>query len=630
MSATSTAPPTIQTAPEIAPDNELTLTLAVPSSTLSRYQQLVALFAQTHPAIVVNVVGYDSASQPRDRASQADVFFTYPTFEPHDNALLDLQPLIENDPTFNRDDFWSGSLPEPGAAVWALPTAVSYQLIYYDKTAFDAANLPYPPLDWTVADFLSAARTLTEREDGEVTRWGYVSNQVRREPLLAAQLTKPFVEGEVERLTDPDVAEAITWLAALFTADAVAPWLDTYKPLDQQPAGTQSEQFNYMNNGKAAMWQRSHPLYATDAYDHTTVGATTIPTAGNGLAAEPIIEGFAISQGTQHRDAAWQLLTFLTSQPPVAQMGISPLPACRAVAEASGYWGTLPDEVVEAVRYSAENSLPPRFWPDNQLIPQAVAAVVAGETAAPLLNQPPEPPAAAETAAPIVVATAPVETVSTDAEPITFAVHPWDYDRLLRLANSFNQSQSDILVTLRQYGEGEEWQTGGILADIEGADCLAASTERILTAENHHVLLPVDSLFELDSDLDQSDFFPVALAMMRYDETLYGVPAWTEFMLLQYNRQLFIDKQVPEPPLNWTMDEFLSTALALTADQKQDEEKIYAYVSKFPFMQFYFGLRQFQPQLLDTRSEIPTADFSAAAPYFNGMQISSIAMKFSP
>lgn len=601
--------PTSQPFSETTPSSLVTLSLAVPSTALRPYQQLVALFEEAHPSLSVNVIGYDGVeNQPRDRARQADVFFYYPTFEPHDNALLDLQALIENDPSFDRDDFWSGTLPESGEAVWALPTAVSYQLIFYDKIAFDEAGIPYPPLDWTFDDFVETARTLTVRDGDEVTRWGYVSNQVRRDPLLASHLTNPLIEGEVERLTDPDVAEAITSFSALFTEEAVAPWLDTYKPVDQQPVGTQSGQFSFMNNGRAAMWQRSHPVYVADDYQ-PTVGATAIPTAGNGLTAEPILEGFAISQGTQHREVSWQLLKFLTTQPPIDQLGLAPLPARRSVTEASDYWTTLPDEVVEAVRYSAENSRPPLFWPDNQLIPQAVTAVVAGVTVGEALSHLLDrAPVTESTAEPIVVATAPATNDNPAAEQILFSVHRWDYDRLLRLAEVFNREQSDIVVTLNQYN-GDSWE---LLADIQDTDCLAATAGLILTPENHHMLLPVESLFELDGELDETDFFPVTIEMMRYDETLYGVPAWTEFLLIQYNRQLFSDNQIPEPRLNWTMEEFLSAAIAVT--EGEGEDKTYAYAEGAPIHQLFYALLQFQPQFLDNSTAVPTVNFAAAAP----------------
>jgi ABC-type glycerol-3-phosphate transport system substrate-binding protein len=82
----------------------------------------------------------------------------------------------------------------------------------------------------------------------------------------------------------------------------------------------------------AAMWHTTHSLF--DENDEH-VGVTAVPHGPHGLAAEPIIYGFAASRGTAHPEAAWQLLHFLSRQPPQEAWADLSTPARRSVAAAN-------------------------------------------------------------------------------------------------------------------------------------------------------------------------------------------------------------------------------------------------------------------------------------------------------
>jgi multiple sugar transport system substrate-binding protein len=86
----------------------------------------------------------------------------------------------------------------------------------------------------------------------------------------------------------------------------------------------------------------------------------------------------------------------------------------------------------------------------------------------------------------------------------------------------------------------------------------------------------LDSLFSRDSrELNPSDFFPRALASMRFDRKsmqfgqgkLYALPFNTGGDSLFINKQLFQEAGVPLPPQdgNWTIDDWLERARKLTS-----------------------------------------------------------------
>ena len=63
----------------------------------------------------------------------------------------------------------------PAPHVWAIPKGFTPMVIYYNRTVFDAAGVPYPRPGWTWDQFRAAARALTRDTDGDgrVDTWGF-------------------------------------------------------------------------------------------------------------------------------------------------------------------------------------------------------------------------------------------------------------------------------------------------------------------------------------------------------------------------------------------------------------------------------------------------------------------------
>lgn len=611
-SAATTAPATAQ---PVEGGDATTITLAVESGSQSRYQPLIDAFEQEHPDIQVRLVSVSDMANPDDEgvralASSFDVFPYSPNRQAETQYLLDLRPYLNLDPDFDTADFYPGLLPAAPEPLYAIPTSAAYYLIYFDKTAFDAAERPYPALEWTTDEFLETAVALTTREGDEVTRWGYIPAQMRYAPLLAAQLNTPLQTADGLRLQDPDVAAALGWVGDLFTEYEVAPWLDEYRPADLRSGGDPSPTA-LIADGQAALWHTTHLLY--DA-NEANVGVTAVPQGDYGLAAEPLITGFAASRGTADPEAAWKLLDFLSRQPPQdSAFQISPVPARRSVATATNFWAQLPPELAPALQYTADNSAAPRI-PAQAVEPlmTAFAAHIDDKVStAVALGQLP-PPEAAPTDAEVeqvVVPTAPAAANDPNVVEITFYT-PVGMEEILRpLARQFQESHPDIrvrfLVEEIVYGEQDS-----LLNRAAGSDCTVGATYDLTDTDLRAALLPLEPLLDLDTTMQPESFYPALLQELTVDGELLGLPLGVSIPYLEYNRELFQEAGVPEPALDWTMDDFLQTALQLSTGEGESRQYGYA----FPFRLFEGGRNadKFGVHLVDRSEPVLNFDYAAA------------------
>jgi len=90
-------------------------------------------------------------------------------------ASVDLMDWVEKD--LNKDDY-SATLfagRDGEGHLWGIPHALNSVGIYYNKTMFDKAGIPYPDANWTWDDLFDIARKLTKdlNGDGTVDQYGF-------------------------------------------------------------------------------------------------------------------------------------------------------------------------------------------------------------------------------------------------------------------------------------------------------------------------------------------------------------------------------------------------------------------------------------------------------------------------
>ena len=71
---------------------------------------------------------------------------------------------------------------------------------------------------------------------------------------------------------------------------------------------------------------------------------------------------------------------------------------------------------------------------------------------------------------------------------------------------------------------------------------------------------------------DLSDYFPGILAVNEHEGGIYGLPWISQPVITYYNRDLFEAAGVEEPSADWTWDDFMEIARALTQDTDGDGE----------------------------------------------------------
>jgi multiple sugar transport system substrate-binding protein len=591
---------------------QVRLTLGVDDNSLSRYRPLIAAFEEEHPYISVHLASTRDAAEAevtgvRAFASSFDVFPYSPNRQGDTQYLLNLRPFLDLDSHFDFDDFLPGLLPAAPEPLWAVPTGAAYYLTFFDQNAFDAAGISYPKLEWTTDDFLATAVSLTERDGDSVTRWGYVPAQLPYSALLATRLTGPLQTGDGLRLADPDVVAAVQWLADLFTEHQVSPWLDDYRPPGRK-TGNGDSAMALINGGTAAMWHTTHVLY-NENDEH--VGVTAVPRGPQGYAAEPIQTAFAASRGTRHPEAAWQLLHFLSRQPPQEfwVLPAGPVPARRSVATATNYWQGVPPALAAALQYAAANNTANRInYQAAPLLQEAIADHIDGQVpvAVALGQLPAQVAASPEPEVEVVVPPAPPEEEDDDVIRITFTSSFDLEDTHRRLANQFRQENPGIRVTIKERKDYAATPLGA----VTGSDCFVGGITYLEQPETRAALLPLDPILELDDTLGIDDFYPVLVELLVLDGQLWGIPVATSAPYMEYNRQIFEEAGIPPPSLDWTQADFLEIAQQLTVGE--GESKQYGYAETWPYMYLGFA-HAFGVQVVDNSVDPPHFDFAAAA-----------------
>ncbi len=240
---------------------------------------------------------------------------------------------------------------------YLLPKDYSPLAVYYNKTLFDAASVPYPVEGWTWEDLLATAQKLTVKDaSGNVTQWGI---------QLPAAWTTGFeywvaaaggslISADGKTFTgvmdSPEVARAVQFYADLYNKYQVAP-----PPADMNAFGGGNSEFA---NGKAAMmlfgrWPQG--------------GFKTNPNISLGVVAPPQDKvranilfwgGFGIATSSLQPETAFKYLSFVSGEPGAQVWKDWALPAVKSVADSSG----LSADPIEGVWIGELNHLVPRAY----------------------------------------------------------------------------------------------------------------------------------------------------------------------------------------------------------------------------------------------------------------------------
>jgi ABC-type glycerol-3-phosphate transport system substrate-binding protein len=559
------------TTPVVPTGESVTITFACMDHQRDRYEDLVTGFQKANPGVRVQIVSADEASGMQRQgstvtssgseierlAAAADTFVWFARLQSTDwPYLLNLQPFVDDASSFPADDFYPGTLDDLRWQhhLYGLPAEVLPILIFYDKDMFDEAAVAYPKIGWTWDDFLGAADRLTEREEGEVSRYGFVDSHFSNTVLaMMHQHGVPLWDDHVDPprpLFDrPEVADVLRNYVDMAL---------THEFMPVPEIGSNVMAFNLVNEGRVAMWTG----FAFD-YDYHThranVGVASFPEKV--AAAHPrATYGFFAGAGTAHPDAAWRWLTYLSEN---YQPLDGSLAGRRSVNEELSWWRKLDRDAKAVIEYALANPSPP----SNSLnlpLTRAISTVIQGQASvedalAMAQGQALELQAELTHATPAAPqSVAPPEPTPGGAQTvINFAPPPAADVAIYReLADRFHEIQSDVRVEITSSYSSLE-------ALAQGNDCLGGTLPVYASEVRQHVR-SLQPLLGADTDFDLADFYPVMLEALQYDGELWGIPYEADALMVYYNRDRLIESGIALPEPGWTIGDFLDTALALS------------------------------------------------------------------
>jgi len=585
-----------------AKGQQVTIRFAIYDHEQAAYENLIEVFEGANPGLHIELVsiaetlGLDEENWqwPEDASqrlvSAADTLVMWIYFgDTRQGLVQDLSPLIEADHNFQPEDFYPGTLEayQWDGGTWALPTAVDFKLICYHRDAFDEAGEPYPELGWTWDDLAAKAKALTVREGDQVTRWGFA--------LPPFHDPRPFIEGRagllidtttdppIPRFDQPEVIEAVRWYTDLFKEGVM-----TRLQPQEMPDGTSVWDSRTLYAGRlAAMWVDTFDGWQL-ASNWANVGVVPFPVDAPNSRTSPIsteVLAIVMSAGTRHPEAAWRWMDFLSRQAISDSWSGQRLPARRSVAESSGFWDKLDEELATTLRYAVDHSYTvpqePEYISVYGALRLALDAILGGEKSveealaeaqerAMVYTQEVLARLAEITPVPPFVVAPPEEPAGEGVVTITFipSLGSLAMQRYRGLARQFHETHPDIIV---------EVKATPFLTDPRDLQSLANTADCFLgypsfqEPGNRAAILNLQPLLDADPSFTTNDFYPRVLESFTWQGQLWGLPAEVEPYVIEYNKDLF-DAGLDYPTPDWTTDDFLALTVALTRGEGQDKQ----------------------------------------------------------
>ena len=298
------------------PPVKITYAMWGDTTELANQQKIVDAFQAMNPNITVKVSVADWDSYwPKLQTDLAggnapDVFLMdgplYPDYQTRDQ-LLDLNPYIA------KDGFDTGQLVDLAVKgftaadghLYGLPRDLNTIALFYNKTMFDAAGLPYPDATWDWAKLREVAAKLTLTADGKTSQWGFYTETSDMENYWSSLVWQ--AGGDIlspdKKTVVIDSAEAASGIQ--FLQDLVY----TNKVMAQPVPGGTGDAFE---NGQAAMEANGSWLVPTHEAAGLSFGVAPLPKGPAGQATSVNPSGVVAFKGSKSPDAAWEFIKCYT------------------------------------------------------------------------------------------------------------------------------------------------------------------------------------------------------------------------------------------------------------------------------------------------------------------------------
>jgi multiple sugar transport system substrate-binding protein len=282
---------------------------------LANQQKIVNAFMAKNPSIKVKVTVadwdtyWDKLQTSLAGGNAPDVFVMdgplFPDYQTRDQ-LLDLTPLIKRDgfDTSQLADLGVQDFTAPNGDLYGLPRDLSTIALYYNKTMFDAAGIPYPDDTWNWDKLASVAKQLTKTSGGN-TQWGFYTETTDMENYWSSLVWQAggdilSADKKTVAIDTDQAASGLQFLQDLIYKDKVMA-----QPV---PGGTG----DLFENGQAAMEADGSWLVPTHTAAKINYGVAPLPSGPAGRATSVNPSGVVVYKGTKSPDAAWEFVKCYT------------------------------------------------------------------------------------------------------------------------------------------------------------------------------------------------------------------------------------------------------------------------------------------------------------------------------
>lgn len=174
----------------------------------------------------------------------------------------------------------------------------------------------------------------------------------------------------------------------------------------------------------------------------------------------------------------------------------------------------------------------------------------------------------------IAIATGGRQIKDADGRPVVVYAHPPCPPDLMvyfeRAFEDFRKTHPEInLKVLHITGQYED-KVKIMFAGNVAPDVIFTYPQTFPAWVNLDTLTPLDELMRQDGRISKHDFFEAGIETFSWRGQLYGLPKDASADLLFYNKDMFHKLGLDEPDANWTWDDFLAAAKAMTVDQDAD------------------------------------------------------------
>ena len=340
-------------AANIAASADLVVWHAYRGEEKTAFEKTVAMFNEAHKADGISVrslaVPFDAyadkitAAVPRGRGPDVFIFA-----QDRLGGWVEGGQTVEPIDFFIEDETLESLIPDLMAPMTYRGTVYGLPFNYKSITLiYNKALVANPPK--TSAELVATAKKLTDASIGNFGLAYEYSNYFFHAALMNAFGGRVFDPGPTPSVNIPENVKAVNQMMTWYKTDGIL-------PADPSAALIGS----LFNSGKAAM-VLSGPWFLSEVEEGVDFGLAMLPTVdeagGKPMAPWLTVEGIYISAGSKHKEAAYELLTFMVSDEAALVMATEggQLPSNLAVYENPK---VAEDPVLSAFRAQLETAVP--------------------------------------------------------------------------------------------------------------------------------------------------------------------------------------------------------------------------------------------------------------------------------